>query len=60
MSDKSEKVAVGLSEDEKKRFRVAAAERGLSMSELAREVILEEVLQEDEEGNPNLPTAAAD
>lgn len=59
MTEKSEKVAVGLTEGEKKRFRIAAAERGVSMSELAREIILEEVL-EDEEGNGNLRIATAD
>lgn len=60
MSDKSEKVAVGLTAEEKKRFRVAAAERGLSMSELAREVILGEVLEEDDSGNPKAAPMTAD
>jgi len=57
MSDKSEKLAVGLTEEEKQQFRVEAAKRGVSMSELAREVLLQEVLAE---GNPSrmTPTTA--
>jgi len=61
MSDKTEKLGVGMTEEEKQKFRVEAAKRGLSMSELARKVLLEEVLSEgDEEGNQNgmKPTTA--
>lgn len=58
MAEKSEKVAVGLTEEEKQAFRVEAARRGLSMSELARQIILEDVLSEgSDEGNPSLATA---
>lgn len=57
MSDKTEKLAVGLTEDEKKRFRVEAAKRDMSMSELAREVLVGEVL--GAEGN-RIVTATAD
>lgn len=57
MSDKTEKLAVGLTEEEKKRFRVEAAKRDMSMSELAREVLLHEVL--GSEGN-RIVTATAD
>jgi plasmid stability protein len=50
MSDKTEKLGVGLTEQEKARFRVEAAKRGMSMSELAREILLDEVIGDDEEG----------
>jgi len=65
MAEKSEKLAVGLTEDEKQQFRVEAAKRGMSMSELAREVLLEEVLEDDsddsDEGNrKTVATATAD
>lgn len=56
MPDKTEKLAVGLTEEEKKRFRIEAAKRDMSMSELAREVLLTEVVdpsEETDEGNPN-------
>lgn len=56
MSDKTEKLAVGLTEEEKQQFRVEAAKRGISMSELAREILLDEVIQE---GNPSPPKAMA-
>lgn len=59
MSEKSEKLAVGLTEEEKQQFRLEAARRGISMSELAREVLLDEVLEEGgDEGNPRMPMTA--
>lgn len=61
MPEKSEKLAVGLTKDEKQQFRVEAAKEGKSMSELAREVLLAEVLDsEDGEGNQKTPLATAD
>jgi plasmid stability protein len=41
--DKTEKLGVGLTEAEKQRFRVEAAKRDMSMSELAREILLAEL-----------------
>ena len=61
MSEKTEKLGVGLTEEEKQQIRVEAARRGISMSELARQILLEEVLSDDgegDEGNPTTPAAA--
>jgi plasmid stability protein len=60
MTEKTEKLGVGLTEDEKKRFRVEAAKRDMSMSELAREILLEGLEEMDDEGNPNPPLTTAD
>jgi plasmid stability protein len=61
MSDITEKLGVGLTEEEKKQFRVEAAKRDMSMSELARQILLKELEELDGEGNPNPPlTKAAD
>jgi plasmid stability protein len=62
MPEKSEKLAVGLTEAEKQQFRVEAAKAGKSMSELAREILLAEVLDQDadDEGNQKRPAATAD
>lgn len=51
MSDKTEKLAVGLTAEQKQQIRVEAAKRGMSMSELARQILLDEVLEPDDEGN---------
>lgn len=58
MTEKTEKLGVGLTKEEKQQIRVEAARRGVSMSELARQILLEEVLGEDAEGNPNLAVTA--
>jgi len=56
MSDKTEKLGVGLTKEEKQKFRVEAAKRDMSMSELARKILLDELeLEETDEGNPNPP-----
>jgi hypothetical protein len=55
MTDKTEKLGVGLTKEEKQRFRVEAAKRDMSMSELARRILLEELDEMDAEGNPNPP-----
>jgi len=43
MSEKTEKLGVGLTEEEKHKIRVEAAKRDMSMSELAREILLAEL-----------------
>jgi len=57
MSDKTEKLGVGLTKEEKKQFRIEAAKRDMSMSELAREILLSRLEEIDEEGNSS-PTPA--
>jgi len=62
MPEKTEKLGVGLTAEEKQRIRVEAAKRGMSMSELARQIILEEVPDgpvEYTEGNLNTPATTA-
>lgn len=56
MTEKTEKLAVGLTEEEKRRFRVEAAKRDISMSELAREILIDEVMGDT--GNRMIPTTA--
>ncbi len=51
MTEKTEKLGVGLTEEEKKKIRLEAARRDMSMSELARQILLEK-LGETDEGNP--------
>ena len=58
MSDKTEKLGVGLSKEEKQKFRVEAAKRGLSMSEFAREILLGEI-EDRSEGNGKAETVMA-
>jgi plasmid stability protein len=59
MTEKTEKLGVGLTEEEKQQIRVEAAKRGVSMSELVRQILLDEVLDErEDDGDPN-PKAAA-
>jgi len=56
MTEKTEKLGVGLTKEEKQKFRVEAAKRDMSMSELARKILLDELeLEETDEGNPNTP-----
>lgn len=52
MTEKTEKLGVGLTKEEKKRFRVEAAKRDMSMSELARQILLDG-LEEMDADNPN-------
>jgi hypothetical protein len=61
MTDKTEKLGVGLTKQEKKQIRIEAAKREMSMSELARQIILDELEELEAEGNPNPPlTQTAD
>ena len=55
MSEKTEKLGVNLTKEDKQKLRVEAAMRGMTMSELAREVILDEL-----EGNPKPMAMTAD
>lgn len=56
--DRSERLSTSVTEDTKQRFRVRAAEQGMTMSEYLRELVLEDV-GEDEEGNPSPRMEAA-
>ena len=59
MTEKTEKLGVGLTEEEKQQIRVEAAKRGVSMSELVRQILLDEVLDErEDDADPN-PRATA-
>lgn len=40
---RTEKVSTSLTEDEKSRFRVLAAQRDMSMAELLREIVYDEI-----------------
>jgi len=55
--DRSERLATSVTEDTKQRFRVRAAEQGMTMSEYLRELVLADV-GEGEEGNQS-PTMEA-
>ena len=57
MNEKTEKLGVGLTEEEKKRFRIEAAKRDMSMSELARMILLEELELSEEGGEGNWKAA---
>jgi len=59
MTEKTEKLGVGLTEEEKQQIRVEAAKRGVSMSELVRQILLDEVLDEREDDTDPNPKAAA-
>jgi hypothetical protein len=59
MTKKTEKLGVGLTKEEKQRFRIEAAKRDMSMSELARKIILGELDELGEEvDSPNRKTMA--
>lgn len=61
MTEKSERVAVGLTEEQKQKLRVEAAKRGVSMAELVREIILNELSDGGgDSGNARPRTATAD
>lgn len=60
MSEKTEKLGVGLTKAEKQQFRIEAAKRDMSMSELARQIILESLDEMDDKGNQNPQTTSAD
>ncbi|ACV12237.1 hypothetical protein Huta_2070 [Halorhabdus utahensis DSM 12940] len=56
--ERTEKISTSVTEDEKSRFRVLAAERDMTMAELLRELVYEEIKGDDErtlgpEENPN-------
>jgi len=55
MTDKSEKLGVNLTKDQKQKLRVRAAEEGLTMSEYVRELILDDLDNQDE-GNSSRMT----
>jgi len=59
MTEKTEKLGVGLTKEEKQWFRIEAAKRDMSMSELARKIILGELDELGEEADsPNRKTMA--
>jgi hypothetical protein len=66
MTDKTEKLGVNLTAEEKRQFRIEAAKRETTMSELARQILMEEgfIGESDDaaaEGNRSrTPTATAD
>jgi plasmid stability protein len=63
MGDKTEKLGVGLTEEEKHKIRVEAAKRDMSMSELAREIIMDAIEDDrtdDADPNPTPGAAGAD
>lgn len=60
MSDKTAKLGVGLTKAEKQRFRVEAAKRDMSMSELAREILLDALDEMDSEGESDPLVKPAD
>ncbi|WP_459192932.1 hypothetical protein [Halosimplex sp. J119] len=41
--ERTEKISTSVTEDEKSRFRVLAAERDMTMAELLRELVYEEI-----------------
>ncbi|WP_436925766.1 ribbon-helix-helix protein [Halosimplex amylolyticum] len=57
--ERTEKLSTSVTEDEKSRFRVLAAERDMTMAELLRELVYEELQEEEHqkavrtEGNPS-------
>lgn len=60
--ERTEKISTSVTEDEKSRFRVIAAKRDMSMAELLRELVYDELEKEDggrtEEPEGNLRPAA--
>jgi len=63
MSEKTEKLGVGLTEEEKHKIRVEAAKRDMSMSELARQIIMDAIEDDragDTDPNPTPEAAGAD
>jgi plasmid stability protein len=60
MSEKTEKLGVGLTEEEKHKIRVEAAKRDMSMSELARQIIMDAIEDDRTDGtDPNQTPEAA-
>lgn len=61
---RTEKISTSVTEDEKSRFRVLAAERDMNMAELLRELVYDEIEEEgydttrETEGNLRPGTAA--
>jgi len=63
MGEKTEKLGVGLTEDEKHKIRVEAAKRDMSMSELAREILMDAIEDDrtgDADPNARSETVGAD
>jgi predicted DNA-binding protein len=58
MTDQDESIGAKVSEEFKQRVRLAAARKGMSMSEYIREAV-ETQLEEDEEAEGNSEPAAA-
>lgn len=52
--ERTEKISTSVTKDEKRRFRVLAAERDLSMAELLRKLVYEEIENEVDE-RPETP-----
>lgn len=50
---RTEKVSTSLTEDEKRRFRILAAERDMDMAELLRELVYDEIEREGYETTRN-------
>jgi len=56
---RTERLSTSVTEETKQKFRIRAAEHGMNMSEYLRELVLEDI-EEDEEGNQKMeaiPTA---
>lgn len=63
MREKTEKLGVGLTEEEKHKIRIEAAKRDMSMSELARQIIMDAIEDDrtdDTDPNPTPEAAGAD
>lgn len=64
--ERTEKISTSVTKEEKGRFRVLAAEQDMTMAELLRELVYDEIESpEDEEGpategNPNRGTTRTD
>jgi len=56
----SEKLGVGLTHEEKRQIRIEAAKRDLSMSELARQILMAEIVDDaDADADADTNTGAA-
>lgn len=54
---RDERIATSVTEETKNKFRVRAAEHGMNMSEYLRQLVLEDI--EEEEGNSKTSQATA-
>lgn len=57
---RGERLATSVTEETKQKFRVRAAENGMNMSEYLRELVLEDIGEETDEGNPKPMMQMAD